>query len=214
MKKPIILFGVLALTLFAVWISCNGPRNGKQNSLDTSYVLLSQLAFKAYIQDSNANIEDARALYQAAQNEARDLAKHLGISDPNIHAFIRRQESPPLQAASVFPINNTLAFFRTKNVDLCPCPNSTELCPCPGVYAKVILATSSDSTQVEVDKKPLKDTPIEGSSGKNFKAFATDDLPNGKFELTIRGNFFGKGPRNYSLQIEVIDGKLYVDKWR
>ncbi|HEY0652587.1 MAG TPA: hypothetical protein VGD65_05635 [Chryseosolibacter sp.] len=217
MKKLILSFCVFSFALFFVLISCDIKKpEGATASVaevakpevtpvkDTppppagrSYISVSQLAFKAYMLNPGANINEAKALFLNAQSDSYTMAMN---------------SAPQNQSSDG-------VMMSLRSTDLCPCPKaySTTLCPCPGDSTMVrMIAPASVGAMLIFDEMKLKSSPVKEKMDGNWVAFEWPaKLTDGPHTLTITGKFAGKdSKKSYKLQLpmEVKDAKLFM-KW-
>jgi len=222
MKKPIVILGVLLCTLSLLFTSCKPKDNATDDKVkpdtteqhavvedtDTSFILLSQLAFKSYLYQRGSQIPEARKLYAKAQFDSRALALYLAnITDTTKFS----SKGVKVGSGSALKLNNALvASLSGRVVDVCLCPNSNSLCPCPGYTSTVLFATTADPVEVTDGEVPLKESKIKGRDGQNWKAFELTNLKDREFTLTVTANFSGT-KQTYYIPMEIKDGLLYLD---
>jgi hypothetical protein len=229
MKKTIIAFGILLLSL-SVLVSCNTSDNGKDQTKEsdlttdtttidstTSYLLLTQLAFKAYLFDPDAKPAHTQALYLAAEKDSRDLSFFLdSLSNLNKQAVSSKAEGVS-RLVSLARLGSARSVATSgRAIDLCPCPDAAGLCPCPAIESTTIyFATQADNVEVAIGEEQLQER--EGQPVDGWTAFT---MPNGledqSFILKITADFAGLGRETYEVHMQIQDGKLYMQPqpWR
>lgn len=217
MKKTLFAFGFLLVVILVVWVSCtpNEEEKSKTVSSDTTYLLLSHLAFQAYLLDSLATLEHTQALYLVAQADTRALAKHLGLSDSGDISLLMDAKTAKPTVAAFFPTNNSLAVMALRGkIDLCPCPSSTDLCPCPGINSSVLFANRSTGVRVTAAPDSLAANSIVGTTADAWKAFPLTNIADRNFTLIINVDFTSSGVNTtYRLPMVLEGGRLYVGEW-